>query len=80
MGNDDGKAPGGAECSVEMEETMIAARKSILFAIAALSLLAGLSGCIVAERGGPGWHSHHSHSNWHGNGDWHGNGGWNGYR
>ena len=62
---------------------MIAVRKSILLSLAALSLLAGLSGCIVAERPGhyrgdyvaqgPNWRPHH---HWNGNG-WQGNqGGW----
>ena len=60
---------------------MIAARKSILLGLAALSLLAGLSGCVVAERPmhhrdyvaqGPYRHQHH----WNNNG-WQGNqGGW----
>lgn len=63
---------------------MIAARKSLLFALAALALLSGLSGCVVAERPGhyrggyvaegSDWHQNH----W--NNDWQGGGGWNHYR
>lgn len=72
---------------------MIAARKSILLGLAALSLLAGLSGCVVAERRpghyrgdyvaqGPSGHPHHwnngNQGGWSNNG-WQGNqgGGWN---
>jgi hypothetical protein len=56
-----------------MEETMIAVRKSLLLGLAALALLTGLSGCIVAERPGhyregPAWHQDH----WNGGG-----GNWN---
>jgi hypothetical protein len=47
---------------------MNAVRKSLLFAAAALALLTGLSGCIVADR--PGWHGDHR---WHDNG-WQGDG------
>lgn len=57
---------------VHMEETMYAARKSILLVAAALALLTSLSGCIIApgryHEGGAGWHQSH----WSG-------GGWNHY-
>jgi hypothetical protein len=70
-----------------MEETMIAARKSLLLGLAALALLSGLSGCVVAERPGhyradyvaegPAWHPHHWNNGWQGDGNWQGNGGGN---
>src|ERR1041385_787257 len=75
-------------CIVQMEETMIAARKSILLGLAALALATGLSGCIVAERPGryhgdymaerPSWHPHHWSNNYQGGGNWQGGGGWGG--
>jgi hypothetical protein len=62
-----------------MEETMKAARKSILLGLAALALLTGLSGCIVAERPGRyqgDWHQSHWNNGWQGGGG----GNWNHYR
>jgi hypothetical protein len=68
-----------------MEETMIAARKSLLLGITALALLSSLSGCIVAARPahfradyvaqGPAYHQNHwSNNGWQGGngggGDW----------
>jgi hypothetical protein len=59
-----------------MEETMIAARKALLLGLAALGLLASLSGCVIAERPGhyregPGWHQSHWNNGWQGGGgDW----------
>jgi hypothetical protein len=67
-----------------MEETMIAARKSLLLGLASLVLLSGLSGCIVVPRGGhrgayvaegPSAPQGHWNNGWQGGGGQ--GGGWN---
>ena len=46
------------------------------FGLAVLLLAAiGLSGCIVEDRGGPGWHHNWGDNDWHDH-SWQGGGGW----